>query len=126
MKLIFGGAYQGKLAYAKERYSIKETDIYRCQADCSILKEEAFVIYGLEKLILSQTREGIDTIDYLRERKEMLRSSIIICEDNSCGIVPMERELRVYRETCGRALTMLSLEADEVIRVFCGIGSRLK
>ena len=31
MILIIGGAYQGKLEYVKERFAIKEEDIFSCQ-----------------------------------------------------------------------------------------------
>ena len=33
MILIFGGAYQGKLAYALERFNLSEGDVYRCGGD---------------------------------------------------------------------------------------------
>ena len=42
------------------------------------------------------------------------------------GIVPMDREERAWREACGRALCVLATHADQVTRVVCGIGVRLK
>ena len=46
--------------------------------------------------------------------------------DVSQGIVPMEPELRAFREMNGRLMLQLAAEADEVHRVFCGMGKRVK
>ena len=46
--------------------------------------------------------------------------------DTSQGVVPMDKDVRAAREASGRLLTYLAGEADEVHRVFCGIGKRIK
>ncbi len=52
--------------------------------------------------------------------------ALIIAEENSSGIVPSDiKELR-YREEYNRTLTGLASRADEVYRVFCGIGMKIK
>jgi hypothetical protein len=33
MQLIIGGAYQGKLEYAKKTYNLKDEDIFECSLD---------------------------------------------------------------------------------------------
>jgi len=110
MVLIIGGAYQGKLDYAMENYPGKSADI----------------INSLHLLVLEQIRDGIDSLAYLRENLPQLKDKIIICADISCGVVPTDPETRLWRETIGRCLALLSKNADEVVRVFCGIGSRIK
>ena len=55
-----------------------------------------------------------------------LQDKILIVNDISQGIVPMERENRDWREMTGRAMLYISKEADEVYRVFCGLGSKIK
>ena len=47
---------------------------------------------------------------------------ILICDEIGNGIVPMEAEERTYRERTGRILEQLAAQADEVVRVVCGIG----
>jgi adenosyl cobinamide kinase/adenosyl cobinamide phosphate guanylyltransferase len=124
MILIIGGAYQGKLDYASDKYpgrSVFQCDIENPQMDLS-----ADIINGLHLLVLAQIRKEMDAQLYLKERLPMLKGKIIICDDISCGVVPVDCEMRVWRETTGRCLNMLSNNADEVIRVFCGIGSKIK
>jgi adenosyl cobinamide kinase/adenosyl cobinamide phosphate guanylyltransferase len=55
-----------------------------------------------------------------------LNDKVIISDDISSGVVPVDREMRQWREALGRSLAMLAEQADEVIRVFCGIASRIK
>ena len=42
------------------------------------------------------------------------------------GIVPIDSFEREYRERTGRILVKLAEQADEVVRVVCGIGQRIK
>ena len=51
---------------------------------------------------------------------------IIICDEIGCGLVPVDAFEREYREAAGRICTVLAEHADEVYRVVCGIGMRIK
>ena len=51
---------------------------------------------------------------------------VILCRDISCGVVPMEAELRVWREAVGTLLGQLSRQAESVTRLFYGIPQALK
>lgn len=53
-------------------------------------------------------------------------SIIIICDEIGSGIVPLEKEDRIYRETVGRMLCRAVKKADRVERIACGIGQCLK
>ncbi|MFR6393894.1 MAG: bifunctional adenosylcobinamide kinase/adenosylcobinamide-phosphate guanylyltransferase [Oscillospiraceae bacterium] len=50
----------------------------------------------------------------------------MICTDVSCGVVPMDRVQRLWREEVGRTVCALARRADSVTRVFCGLPLRLK
>jgi adenosylcobinamide kinase/adenosylcobinamide-phosphate guanylyltransferase len=50
----------------------------------------------------------------------------MIVNDISCGIVPMDKNERIFREAVGRTTMYLAQEALAVVRVFAGIGKRLK
>ncbi|MCL2664610.1 MAG: bifunctional adenosylcobinamide kinase/adenosylcobinamide-phosphate guanylyltransferase [Defluviitaleaceae bacterium] len=123
MVLIFGGAYAGKLDYAKKNYGGK---IFRCTEDIPDADLSADIIDSLHKLILAQVKNGTETRNYLQKNMPLLKGKVVICDDISCGIVPVSAELRKWREETGRALALLSAEADEVYRVFFGIASKLK
>lgn len=140
MHLIFGGAYQGKLDYAKERYRLMDQDIFFCgsgeeeraaagKGDCPVKPELDFTkraIYGLEEFVLSCVRYGTDAGDYLEANRERWADTILICTDISSGVVPCEKELRAWREMVGRTLVYLGKEAEEVTRIFCGLPQRIK
>ena len=124
MILIIGGAYQGKLDYAIENYPGKT--IYQCDPENPEIDITAEIINSFHLTVLAQTRAGTDMLGYFQKKLPELKGKILICDDISCGIVPIEQETRMWRENAGRVMTLLSKNADEVIRVFCGIGSKIK
>ena len=124
MILITGGAYQGKLDYACKTFHLAQDAVFSCTG-----REIDFsrrCIYGLEEFTLACTREGADPIDYFREHRGDWQESILICEDIFCGVVPMDTTLRQWRQDTGRLCQYLSREAEQVIRVFCGLEQRLE
>jgi len=126
MILIFGGAYQGKLNYAIEHYDIKEWDIYHCQKDSMKIDFNKKVIANVEQFVYACVKEGLNPKEVLENHMEKLQDKIIIFDDISQGIVSIDPVERAWREDNGRCMTYLAQKADEVVRVFCGIGSRVK
>lgn len=126
MTLIFGGAYQGKLDYARARFNFAPEHIYHCSEDETSIPQGVTVINGLEKLLLAVIRGGGDTEDTVQRLLQMPGDIVVICTDISCGIVPLDPILREWREAVGRAVAALALRADEVVRLFCGIPTVLK
>jgi len=124
MILVVGGAYQGKLEYVMENYPGKK--VFHCDAENPEIDLSADIINSIHLTALAQIRAGIDTLAYLREKLPEIKGKIVICDDISCGVVPIDPESRQWRETVGRSLGLLSKNADEVIRIYCGIGSKLK
>ena len=51
---------------------------------------------------------------------------MITSDEVGLGIVPLDRKVREWREATGRALCRIAAEADEVYRVSCGIGMKIK
>ena len=62
----------------------------------------------------------------LLQQRDDWKDSVLICDDISCGVVPLDAETRAWREACGRMLSALSMEAETVTRIFCGLPQRLK
>lgn len=125
MILIFGGAYQGKLEFAKENFNFTEEDIFICTQENEIDWSKK-VLCDMDQVFLRHVREGKESREVLADHLKELKDKILIVNDISQGIVPMERELRDWREMTGRAMLYISKEADEVYRVFCGLGSKIK
>ncbi|MEL7658552.1 MAG: bifunctional adenosylcobinamide kinase/adenosylcobinamide-phosphate guanylyltransferase [Bacillota bacterium] len=133
MHLIFGGAYQGKLDYAKQRYQLNEEDIYSCGSGKSMengsIPEIDFTkkaVDQLEEFVLCCVYSGMEARDYLEAHRSQWKDSIIICTDISAGVVPCDKELRAWREMVGRTMMYLGKEAEEVTRMFCGIPQNIK
>ncbi len=108
MKLIIGGAYQGKKQYALENFNGEE------------------IIEDFHLKVLDMLKTNTDVMQYIQEHLEDYRDKVIICQDISCGVVPIDPLMRKWRETVGHALGFLAKKSDRVIRVFCGIGTSLK
>lgn len=124
MVLIIGGAYQGKLDFAKETFGITDADVFTCEG--SEIDFSKRCINALEEFTLACIREGKDPQAYLRETKGQWENSIFICRDIFCGVVPWGAETRAWRQATGRLVQELSREAQQVSRIFCGLEQRLK
>lgn len=126
MILIIGGAFQGKLDFAMKRFGAAGDDVYTCSEDCAELKSEKRIIYGYHRLVLAQMRQQLDSLGFIDENAFRLRDCIIIADDISCGVVPVDEERRLWRENVGRTLNYLAKNSDEVYRIFCGLEMKLK
>ncbi len=124
MVLIIGGAYQGKLDFAKTAFMLPEDDIFTCDnAEIDFSKR---CINRVEEFTLACVQSGLDPSEYFKAHKEDWTDSILICEDIFCGVVPMGAEMRAWRQATGRLCQYLSREAAEVSRIFCGLEQKLK
>ena len=126
MILIFGGKYQGKLDYAVKTFNLSEADVYKCSDDNSNTPSGKMIIYEIDKWVLSMVNKEIDVEKLVQEFIENNKNAIVICNDISSGIVPIDPVLRKWREAVGRTMTALAKSSDEVIRLFCGIPARIK
>jgi len=125
MVLIFGGAYQGKLSYAQDRFGFSQNDVYMCGADTA-MPENKKVVYEIDKWILALIKADMHTEEVMQRFIDCNPQAIVICNDISCGVVPTDTVLRKWREAVGKSLLELSRCSDEVVRLFCGIATRIK
>ena len=126
MDLIIGGAFQGKLDYAREKYGYKEEDIYICREDTPEIDFLKPCIAYLEEFTLACVRAGVDPLQYLKNHWEDARQATFICMDISSGVVPLGKEMRLWRNENGKVCQYLSREASSVTRIFCGLEQKLK
>lgn len=125
MKLVIGGFSQGKLEYVQRTYAVKEQQIL----DAEIPKEktaEWVVIDHFQDWVKKQLKNEKDPKEQVLNCLEYQDQIIIICDEIGNGIVPMDAFERAYREETGRILIELAKRADEVVRVICGIGQKIK
>jgi len=128
MITIIGGVYQGKLDYVIERFGVAEEDVYRCEG-AGIAMPKGRVCYEVDKWILALVQDGQERGDIDGAVEGFIASNpeaIVICNDIFCGVVPIDPALRAWREAVGRAMVIINKQAEEVVRVFCGIPTRLK
>ena len=117
MILIFGGAYNGKLEFIKEKFEVSDDEIFYCTD--SKIDYSKKVISGFHKFTYSNVLNEINSLQYIKDK-------IIVCDEISSGIVPLKKEDRKWREETGRCLQFLSKESSSVYRVFCGIPTIIK
>lgn len=126
MIFILGGAYQGKLDYAREHFCDKDPLIWTCDEKNLELDWSCQVINKIHLLVWAQQQAGLDPLAYLNQHRAQLQDKIILCDDLSSGIVPIDRDTRLWRERVGRCSVWLATVSDRVVRVFCGLGTDLK
>ena len=129
MRLVVGGCGQGKLDWLRrhtgEAYgeaesvadgeTCREEELYRCRVLCRF--------HCLVRRELLAGREPEQLIDRMVEKNPGIW---IISDEIGSGIIPAERAEREYRERTGRLLCQLAARAQEVYRVVCGLGRKLK
>ncbi len=125
MILIIGGACQGKTAYAKGHFG----EGYR-------------FVNHYHQTVREQMLAGLDPMEKARELVESENGTedgkvrpdgeknpeglVIISDEIGYGLVPLDAFEREYREMDGRVHCYLASRAEQVIRVVCGIGVRIK
>ncbi len=148
MKLVIGGVAQGKLDYVLENM-IEKTEKYDVY-DCFFLKDSAcndkasnmewpwdfavddesiLIIDKFHYFIRAALEKNLPLQEYIlkfMQFAEENKDTIVIADEIGNGIVPLDAFEREYREQTGRAEILLAKKADEVVRVICGIGQKIK
>ena len=123
MIFVFGGAYQGKTDYALQEFGAETV------CDISETGEPDFskdIVTGIEGFVSRCVEQGEEPTEYFASRRSQWEDIILIVTDVSQGVVPIDSRVRAAREANGRLMIYLAKEADQVHRVFCGIGKRIK
>ena len=124
MRIITGGAFQGKRAFAEKLYpGVEWTDGGRCALD-EIRTCRA--VYGFHEFVKRWLEQGRGWEELASLMLEENRDLILICDEIGCGLVPVDAFEREYRESTGRVMNALAVQAERVDRVVCGIGRRIK
>ena len=136
MKLIIGGAFQGKLAYASAAAEIAPEEF----ADGAVCGFEVLdTCRGMNhfhEYVRRCLQEGRELTGYLAEGRSVEElperivqknpEVVLVANELGCGIVPMDPFERQFREAFGRLCCRLAQEAKEVHRVICGLGTVIR
>ena len=108
MKLYIGGAFQGQEELARRE------------------NPGAEIIADFHAVMREQTQKGADARAFAAEICEQHPDAAIVSDEIGSGIVPTDAFERAWRENTGRALCVIASRADQVTRVVCGVGMRIK
>ena len=114
MKLIIGGAYQGKLTWAVERFGL--TPDMLCDLARGFQPGKR-CYYHLEAFTRAEKLAAPELFP---------EDAVIISREVGSGVVPMDAAERAWRERHGALLQQLSRRSETVIRIFCGLPQQLK
>lgn len=129
MKLIIGGYAQGKLDYVLSKYHLQEHAVWDGVLPDNVAlqeKDEQVVINHFHQWVKNRMLDGGCPEEEVLSFLGHCENCIIICDEVGNGIVPIEPLERDYRERVGRLLIQLAQKAEEVERVICGIGQKIK
>lgn len=119
MRLIVGGRAQGKRVYLLTQVPAEAVaDGESCPF---ALPERILAVERLHLLARRWLAAGKDPVQEALNLAEHRPEIIFVCDEVGCGIVPMERSEREWREAVGRMCCGLARQAELVERVVCGI-----
>lgn len=122
MRLVIGGAYQGKLHWLLQQTGYTSSDIAYTLADARRKPILAALHLEIRKL-LEEGREPMREVEALLQENPAIA---VVCDEIGCGVVPVDAFERAWREETGRICCMLAERAARVDRIFCGIATCLK
>ena len=108
MDLIIGGAYQGKLDYARERFHLEAEDLAFYENGYDTTRR---CLCYLEQAVYDAVAAGRPF-----ELPPLRADAVVICTDVSCGVVPMDRVQRLWREEVGRTACALARRGEKCPR----------
>ncbi|MCM1127103.1 MAG: bifunctional adenosylcobinamide kinase/adenosylcobinamide-phosphate guanylyltransferase [Lachnospiraceae bacterium] len=126
MELYIGGKGQGKLFYVCRRLGLKEQEVLEGSV-ASV--EEALACKAVNHFhlfIKKVMEEGGDALEVMERLAKINSNMVIICDEIGCGIVPLEKKERDYREMVGRTMCLAAKKADRVVRIVAGLPWQIK
>lgn len=132
MKLVIGGRAQGKLNYVLQHMTDENYQTYdgvfpdEGELFNLTKKNEWLIVNRFHKWVNKELKENRNPEEELEAFLKKGVRFVIISDEIGNGIVPVDAFERDYRERTGRMLITLASQADEVVRVICGIGQKIK
>lgn len=125
MIFIIGGSYQGKTDFAVNKFGLSPDEITEGSAPYDKLIS-AKCIRHFEDFVSSAAVRNEDPLKLTEKLLSGNPDVIIIMTEIGCGIIPIEKSQRVYRELVGKTGCLIAGLAEKVIRITCGIPTLIK
>ncbi|MBQ9120429.1 MAG: bifunctional adenosylcobinamide kinase/adenosylcobinamide-phosphate guanylyltransferase [Lachnospiraceae bacterium] len=127
MKLIIGGYAQGKLNYVLKHYELENYVLLDgTLSEAAIEAGNTVILHCFHLWVKDGLKRGANPEEEIRKFVKEYPDCIIISDEVGNGIVPIDAFEREYRERTGRMLVELAEKAEEVVRVICGMGQKIK
>ncbi|MDW2799045.1 bifunctional adenosylcobinamide kinase/adenosylcobinamide-phosphate guanylyltransferase [Clostridium boliviensis] len=129
MKLIIGGAWQGKLSFALQLTNTQledKADVAEGSTDPYQAAFESRIIHDFHEYVRRLLKDHIDPDEFIFNILDKNPEAVITINELGCGIVPEDPFDRTWRESAGRAAVKLAKYSGEVYRMVCGIPDRIK
>lgn len=110
MILVIGGAFQGKRNFVLNK----------------LMLDEKNVLFDFHICIKNILKNGGDVEKYFSDILIDPNIRAVVSDEIGCGIVPIDKDERIWREITGRKLCELALNSESVYRVSCGIALKIK
>lgn len=126
MVMVTGGAFQGKRDCLKRLYGFSDYDTIS-GADCPL--ESVFTaaaVSDYQELVRRLITENTDVSGFTERFCRENPNAAVTIREIGCGIIPLERSERIYREEVGKAGCIIASHSETVLRVFCGIPEVIK
>ena len=134
MILYVGGMSQGKWRLVRERFGDECRVVDGSLSESAPGEGEILVIRHAERIISQDVIRDHELIknkasglaEQIASLEEKGGTVVVITRETGCGVVPVDEEELMRREAVGRFQTEIAGRSQEVIRVVCGIGTRLR
>ena len=127
MRLVIGGTAQGKLEYVLLKHDVPKNMVWDSVLPNDMkINGNIVIINHFHQWVKSRMISGGCPEDEIMSFLDRNGDCIIICDEIGNGIVPIDPFEREYRERVGRILVQLAKRAEEVERIICGIGQKIK
>lgn len=126
MIFIVGGRAQGKTAFARTYLKGTGEGIADGRTDPPERAFEAPLVLHLEWFVRQILEEKGDLAAFLDRLIRENPDAVVTADEIGCGIVPADPFLRAWREEAGRAGQRIAARSEQVYRVICGLGNRIK
>jgi adenosylcobinamide kinase/adenosylcobinamide-phosphate guanylyltransferase len=142
LHFITGGAFNGKRAWVKKKYGLTGSWLSAYQdtpltEDFNHLNSDLLILEGIEVWLKDLTK--LYDSNSCREfwnhtihnwliwgKAESQRNLVVIGTDITKGIVPMEKENRLWRDVTGWVYQDLAAKADKVDVIWYGLNQTIK
>jgi len=87
------------------------------------LRCENIIVDQLENIVFEAMQSGEDVLTFFEKVADKYQNteSVFVCSENGCGVVPVTKTDREFRELCGRVACIFAKRAGSVVRMYCGI-----